>query len=124
MAGWCFLLWQDCCSELEAKGAGADHAYTMEAKAEQVMCDVPRTMYIIGGHEFGAATGEQAVANVEEKKVRVVLWGCLAHSNLTLFYPMTLCHSPLTLPFTTDHSSLSLSPGCRAGPAGVFARGC
>ena len=63
-------LLQDCCSELEAKGAGADHAYTLEAKAEQIMCDVPRTVYLIGGQEFGAATGEHAATNVREKKVR------------------------------------------------------
>ena len=41
----------------------------MEAKMEQVMCDVPRTTYNIGGREFGAATGEQAAAHVREKKV-------------------------------------------------------
>ena len=44
----------------------------MEAKTEQVMCDVPRTMYAIGGRQFGAATGEQAAANVREKMVSAV----------------------------------------------------
>ena len=60
---------QDCCSELEAKGAGADHAHTTESKAEQISCDVPRTTYVVGRQRFGAATGEHAAANIAEKKV-------------------------------------------------------
>ena len=68
---------------------------------EQVMCDVPRTTYVIGGQEFGAATGEQAAANVKEKKVCVVL-------SPTATSVFQACHPPLTLPFTSCLLHISL----------------
>lgn len=65
-------LHQDCCSELEAKAAGADHAHTPDAQAEQITRDVSRTRYRIGAREFGAATGEAVAGNITEKQASVL----------------------------------------------------
>ena len=60
---------QDCCSELEARGAGAIHAASREDKEEQVARDVPRTSYLVGSERFGCEMGDRAVDNVHRKKV-------------------------------------------------------
>lgn len=60
---------QDCCSELEALGAGAPHAQTKADKESQIDRDVPRTSYKIMGEQFGCAMGENADGNIREKLV-------------------------------------------------------
>ena len=65
------------------------------------MCDVPRTIYAIGGQEFGAATGEQAAGNVLEKKVRQLrycVWLSPTATGLSVLaiHPMPVCCPPLT----------------------------
>ena len=60
---------QDCCTELEARGAGAPHAQTRTDKMEQVSRDVPRTSYRIQGELFGCAMGEQIQPNIRQKQV-------------------------------------------------------
>ncbi len=61
---------QDCCSELEAIGAGAPHAETKAEKEDQIIRDVPRVSYKIMGEDFGCAMGENVDANITEKKVK------------------------------------------------------
>ncbi len=70
---------QDCCTELEARGAGAAHAQTRSEKVEQVSRDVPRTSYRIHGVDFGCAMGDQLDNNIRQKQVcgRVCVWGCV-----------------------------------------------
>lgn len=60
---------QDCCTELEALGAGAAHAQTHSEKMEQISRDVPRTSYRIQGEEFGCAMGDQIPGNIRQKQV-------------------------------------------------------
>ncbi len=64
-------LLQDCCTELEARGAGATHAQTRSEKVEQVSRDVPRTSYRIHGVDFGCAMGDQLDGNIRQKQVCV-----------------------------------------------------
>ncbi|XP_064399023.1 uncharacterized protein LOC135345540 isoform X2 [Halichondria panicea] len=59
---------RDCCTELEARGAGAAHAQTRSEKVEQVSRDVPRTSYRIHGVDFGCAMGDQLDNNIRQKQ--------------------------------------------------------
>ena len=63
-----FLL-QDCCSELEAVGAGAPHVQERQEKEEQIDRDVPRSVFHIGTKKFGCAYGRDAQDNVQNKLV-------------------------------------------------------
>ncbi len=67
----CFSPSQDCCTELEARGAGAAHAQTRSEKLEQVSRDIPRTSYRIQGEEFGCAMGDQIDNNIKQKQVKI-----------------------------------------------------
>ena len=60
---------QDCCSELEAMGAGAAHACTKAEKQEQILRDVPRICYKILDKVYGCAMGEFMEQNIQEKMV-------------------------------------------------------
>ena len=60
---------QDCCSELEAMGAGAAHASSKIEKQEQINRDVPRICYKILDKEYGCAMGEFMDQNIQEKMV-------------------------------------------------------
>ena len=60
---------QDCCSELEAMGAGAAHASSKVEKQEQINRDVPRICYKILDKEYGCAMGEFMDQNIQEKMV-------------------------------------------------------
>ena len=60
---------QDCCSELEAMGAGAAHASSKIEKQEQINRDVPRICYKILDKVYGCAMGEFMERNVQEKMV-------------------------------------------------------
>ena len=64
------LILQDCCSALEAQGAGAPHAETKAEKESQIDRDVPRTSYKVLGEKYGCAMGENVEANIREKQVR------------------------------------------------------
>ena len=61
---------QDCCSELEAVGAGAPHVQTRQEKEEQIDRDVPRTVFRIGTKELGGAIGSDVQDNIQDKLVR------------------------------------------------------
>ena len=61
---------QECCSELEAVGAGAPHAQSRQEKEEQIERDIPRTAFIIGSKRMGGASGSED--NIQEKLVSVV----------------------------------------------------
>ena len=63
---------QDCCSELEAMGAGAAHASSKVEKQEQINRDVPRICYKILDKEYGCAMGEFMEQNVQEKMVSLL----------------------------------------------------
>lgn len=60
---------QDCCSELEAVGAGAPHVQERQEKEEQIDRDVPRTVFNIDSQTYGVAYGRDVQANVREKLV-------------------------------------------------------
>lgn len=60
---------QDCCSELEAVGAGASHVQEREEKREQIDRDVPRTVFLIGGKKLDVAFGRAVQENVKDKLV-------------------------------------------------------
>ena len=60
---------QDCCSELEALGAGAAHASTKSEKQDQISRDVPRISYKILDKVYGCAMGEYMEQNIREKIV-------------------------------------------------------
>lgn len=63
---------QDCCSELEALGAGAPHAQTKAEKESQISRDIPRTSFKILEQQFGCAMGENDEENIREKLVSKV----------------------------------------------------
>ena len=64
------FLSQDCCSELEALGAGAPHVHTRQEKEEQIERDVSRTSYIIGSITIGPSTGQDIQDNIQQKLVQ------------------------------------------------------
>ena len=63
---------QDCCSELEALGAGAPHVHTRQEKEEQIERDVSRTSYTIGSITVGPASGQNIQDNIQQKLVQKV----------------------------------------------------
>ena len=61
---------QDCCSELEAIGAGAPHVQSKEEKDAQIERDVPRMAFKIGSRLLRGATGSDVKDNIRQKLVR------------------------------------------------------
>ena len=81
---------QDCCSDWEAKSAGAPPAESWQERRMQIAMDVPKMNLKVDSTSFGPATEGAREQNIAEKEVCCVCVVCVCVDGCM----RAGCHSP------------------------------